>query len=182
MNINVNGYILRKPEPYDVESLYKYRNDPYVIKSLGGFAAGFSRKDLLEWVDRQCKSATNKVWIIADKKDQCIGHCGLYDIDMRVRSAEFGICLASSEVRGNGIGTEVTRAVMDYGFKQLNLNRSYLFVLVNNVPAISMYNKVGFKLEGTLREHQFRDGKYIDVLLMGILQSEWERRSESDEK
>lgn len=67
----------------------------------------------------------------------------------------------------------VTHAVVDYGFRQLNLHRVCLTVLKTNERAIDLYNKLGFKTEGILRDEQFRDGHYIDVLVMSILEHEW---------
>jgi RimJ/RimL family protein N-acetyltransferase len=67
----------------------------------------------------------------------------------------------------------VTYAVIDYGFCHLNLHRVHLTVLKTNDRAISLYEKLGFKTEGILRDEQFRDGRYVDVIVMGILENEW---------
>jgi L-phenylalanine/L-methionine N-acetyltransferase len=44
---------------------------------------------------------------------------------------------------------------------------------VDNEPAIRLYQRFGFQVEGTLRRHAFRDGKYVDALFMARLQSGW---------
>jgi RimJ/RimL family protein N-acetyltransferase len=67
----------------------------------------------------------------------------------------------------------VTRAVVSYGFAELNLHRIELDVLATNARAIHLYERLGFRREGTLRDAQFRGGVYIDLVLMAILEREW---------
>ena len=70
---------------------------------------------------------------------------------------------------GKGLGTEVTRYVLDYAFDALNLNRVHLTVLATNPRAIAVYEKLGFEREGVMRQAQFKRGAYIDVVVMGKL-------------
>jgi RimJ/RimL family protein N-acetyltransferase len=64
------------------------------------------------------------------------------------------------------------RLLVKHGFETLNLNRIYLQVFANNPRAIRAYEKAGFIHEGRKRQAEFRDGQYIDVLLMSILRDE----------
>ena len=77
------------------------------------------------------------------------------------------------ENRRQGLGEIVSKGVINYAFDQLNLRRIRLRVLANNSVAISLYQKLGFKKEGTLREEQFRNGVYIDVHLFGLLKADY---------
>jgi len=63
--------------------------------------------------------------------------------------------------------------MLEYGFRELNLNRVDLSVLATNERAIGLYESLGFRHEGRLREAQFRSGQYVDVLLMAILAKEY---------
>lgn len=56
---------------------------------------------------------------------------------------------------------------MNFCFQHLNLHRIYLHVFESNKRAIRCYEKAGFAIEGTLRDHHFAKGKYEDVLIMG---------------
>lgn len=172
MIFNLEKYRIRKPEPKDVEALYFYRNNPDVVSALGGFSRGFSRTDLIEWIEYHRKNRQDMVWIITDLEDRCIGHCGLYKIDFRVGVAEYGICIGFPENRKQGLGEVISKAMISYAFDQLNLRRLRLEVLATNQPAINLYQKIGFKKEGTLREEQFRDGVYLDIYLFGLLKKE----------
>ena len=72
--------------------------------------------------------------------------------------------------------------MLKHGFKELNLNRIFLRVYEINLRGIRSYEKAGFKQEGRLRQDRFMDGKYIDVLLMSVLRSEWKEVESGGEK
>ena len=63
---------------------------------------------------------------------------------------------------------------MRWGFREQNLNRIFLRVFEDNPAAIRCYEKVGFRLEGRLRQDRYQDGRYLDTLVMGLLRDEFE--------
>jgi RimJ/RimL family protein N-acetyltransferase len=113
------------------------------------------------------------LFVIASGDDRCLGHVGLYRIDHRVRSAEFAILIGDKGSWGKGLGRRCTTFMVEYGFDQLNLNRIYLEVLATNSRAVELYKKIGFVEEGRLRCGQFKEGRYVDVLVMGLLRDEY---------
>lgn len=174
MKIILDAVALRRPEPKDADFFYEFRNDWEVIQGLGGFSSGYAVKDIQDWIEYHRNKRDEIIWTIAEQDtDACLGHVGIYKIDHRIRSAEFAIMLGNKEWWGKGVGKNVTYATIDYAFKQLNLHRIYLTVLKTNERAVALYEKLGFKTEGVLRDEQYRDGRYIDVVIMGILESEW---------
>jgi len=119
---------------------------------------------------------TEAVFAIVRKKgDLLIGSTGLHAIDWRRRIAAFGIEIGRKEEWGKGYGTEATALVVAYAFRELNLNRVWLHVYEYNTRGIGAYERVGFRMEATLRQDCFCDGRYWDVHHMGILRAEWER-------
>lgn len=102
-----------------------------------------------------------------------IGNAGFFNFDWRNRSAELGIMIGEKTCWNKGFGTETLRLLLRHGFATLNLHRIYLRVYENNPRAIRAYQKAGFTLEGRLRQAEFHDGKYQDVLVMGVLYPEW---------
>ena len=64
---------------------------------------------------------------------------------------------------------------MNYAFKDLNLHKVYLRVLESNLNAIKVYDTCGFVKEGKLRSQFWVNGKYENVLIMGILRDEFQQ-------
>lgn len=177
MNIELGDIVLRQPEERDAPLLYRYRNDREVVESLGGFSRGFSLAEVEDWIKRHRAAKNEVLWVIASgDTDECIGHVGIYDIDHRVRSGEFGILIGDKARWGKGIGRTATLAAMRYAFEELNLHRLHLTALRSNKKAIGLYERLGFQHEGLLREAQFRAGAYADVVIMSMLESEWRKR------
>jgi RimJ/RimL family protein N-acetyltransferase len=169
-----HGISMRRPEPRDLDALLRFKNDPEVAALLGGFHTGLARADLDDWLARRRGRSDELVFTIASLADDaCLGHVGLYQIDARVRTAEFAIMLGDKSIWGRGIGKAATRWMVEYGFRWLNLNRVHLSVLANNPRAQHVYASLGFVVEGTLREAQYKDGRYLDLVCMSVLRREW---------
>jgi RimJ/RimL family protein N-acetyltransferase len=102
-----------------------------------------------------------------------IGGTGFVNLDSRNRSAEFGIVIGDKSYWDQGYGTEAVCLLVKHGFNTLNLNRVYLRVLENNPRAMRAYEKAGFSHEGRQRQAEYKDGKYLDLLVMSILKDEF---------
>jgi RimJ/RimL family protein N-acetyltransferase len=173
MHFNFDNIYLRNIETEDLQNLHMQKNDPEVTASLGGFSTGYSFADLKDWFEYHRKKKDELLLSIVDKNSEsCIGHVGLYNIDYRIRSAEFAIMIGDKEFWGKGIGRICTKFLIDYGFNELNLNRIYLSLLSSNERALNLYTSLGFKHEGTQRSAQFKNGSYQDVILMGVLKED----------
>lgn len=104
-----------------------------------------------------------------------IGSCQLHSINPVHRSAELQIRIGEVAQRGHGYGSQAVQLLLDFAFKDLNLNRVYLQVFKNNIPALRTYEKAGFRREGLLRQAAYIDGRYVDVVIMGLLREEYEQ-------
>jgi RimJ/RimL family protein N-acetyltransferase len=165
---------LRPLELEDAETFIPWINDQEVIRTLG---IAYPRNLLSErrWIENLYQDDRNIVLgIVVKEGDRLIGSTSLHRIDYRNGNAMFGILIGAKEEWGKGYGTEVTRLMVRYGFEVLNLHRIYLYVYAHNLAGISAYTRAGFQQEGVLREHYYRDGRYYDVILMGILRQEWQ--------
>lgn len=105
-----------------------------------------------------------------------IGNCGLHSLSWKDRCAEVGIFIGEKQFWSQGFGSEAMELMLYHAFADLNLNRIYLHVYENNPRAIHSYEKVGFVHEGRLRQDIYKDGQYLDVLVMGMLRAEWQAR------
>lgn len=77
---------------------------------------------------------------------------------------------------GQGYGTEALDLTIRYAFTEMNLRRLQLTVFANNLRAVRLYERVGFQLEGRFRQFLERDRTFEDMLLYGLLQSDWDNR------
>jgi len=119
---------------------------------------------------------TEVVFTIVDKEsDKAIGLVGLYRMDLQVRSAEFRIIIGDKKFWGKGIGTLCAKTIVDYAFRNLNLNKVWLGVNEENIGAYKSYLKAGFVEEGKLRQEIYRNNKYYDAIRMSFLRSEWNK-------
>ncbi|MTJ82042.1 MAG: GNAT family N-acetyltransferase [Telmatospirillum sp.] len=100
---------------------------------------------------------------------QIIGYVQILNIDPIHRSAMLGIRIGDACDRGRGFGTEAMLLAIDYCWKHLNLSRIGLTVFENNPRAVALYARLGFATEGVLRRAIFIDGRWLDVIVMGLL-------------
>ena len=87
------------------------------------------------------------------------------------RGAEADLLLGAR--RGEGLGTAAARALCAYGFGTLGLHRVSAWVVAGNAAALRTGARAGFADEGTSRHRLYRDGRYLDCVLLGLLAGEW---------
>ena len=76
-----------------------------------------------------------------------------------------------------GVAEVATRLLLDKAFGEWGLNKVYLNVLESNLRAIRFYEKCGFKREGLLKEHIYKDGILANLCLYGMLKYDYDKRS-----
>jgi RimJ/RimL family protein N-acetyltransferase len=160
----------------DLPIFVAWLNDPEVRAGLSLFVP-LSVDNEQKWYDAMLQEPaeehpltieirTGEEWVMA-------GNCGFHKIEWRNRSAEVGIFIGDKSYWNQGYGTETMRLLLCHGFETLNLNRIFLRVFSTNARAIRAYEKVGFIREGLFRQAEYQNGRYIDVLFMSVLRSEW---------
>ncbi|KID42480.1 GNAT family N-acetyltransferase [Fructilactobacillus fructivorans] len=154
---------LRALEKTDLPKLHELFNDKPTMDYW--FAEPYESMMSLEArYERENNDPTIRNFAI-DVNGKFAGIVALIDINSRDRNAEIEIAL-SDEFVGNGIAQEAFDACVKYGFETLNLHKIFLYVDVENKPAVHIYEKFGFKIEGTLKGQFYVNGKYRDVYWM----------------
>jgi len=149
------------------------RNDFSTCQNLGDIwpITDFNQKN---WFENISNDKNKLYFSIGDiEKNAFVGMARLNPIDWINSNACVGVDIFKPE-RNKGYGTLAMKCIVKYCFDYLNMNRCWLFVLDSNEPAKHIYEKIGFKVEGKQREGIYRDGKYVDYVMMSMLKSEYE--------
>ena len=93
-------------------------------------------------------------------------------MDVRARHGEVHLFLGDRPNRSKGYGSSALRQLVRLAFATLGLQRLYLYVLADNAAAIRTYAKCGFAVEGRLRRQAFKQGRFKDMLVMGLCRTE----------
>lgn len=129
---------------------------------------------LREYVDNFNKSKQGFLLGIFLKSSSAhIGNTAVNKIDWKNRSAEIGIVMGDKESRGKGYATQALKLVVEHAFMKLNLRRLFAEIVDGNEASKRIFTRVGFKLEGTYREHFYLNGEYCDCHLYGLLKKEY---------
>jgi RimJ/RimL family protein N-acetyltransferase len=114
--------------------------------------------------------------VVSRATGECVGEAVLNEWDPGNESCNFRIFIGPHG-RDQGLGTEATRLIVGYGFERLGLHRISLDVYAFNPRARRVYEKVGFRAEGVLRESLRYNGEWTDATVMSILATEWGHRT-----
>jgi len=162
---------LRYFEPEDIDKLMTIRSSSKSYDFFYEFEPLNKTQQLQWWESSYNKKNEKNFIIISQETNQLVGTISLVNIDNRNKKAELGRLFVFDEYLGKGFSKDAMKLVIDYGFKHLNLHKIYLEVFTANKKAISLYEKMGFKEEGCLKAHIYKNGDYLDILLMSLFRS-----------
>ena len=166
---------LRKLTMRDAQDIFDYSRDPQVAKHVlwdAHRSVGESRA-YLRYMLRKYRMGEPASWGIELKSTgRIIGTIGYMWIQSDNAAAEVGYSL-SRAYWGQGIMTEALRAVIDYAFSSLRLNRIEAIHEVDNPASGAVMRKCGMQYEGRLRQKLFNKGRFVDVDLYAILRSDF---------
>jgi RimJ/RimL family protein N-acetyltransferase len=166
---------LRATTDADIATLAQWYGDPslQVLQSdqVKPLPAATAAETIRGWSTNQDQSGAGfSIELTSD--GQLIGHVTLWGARPTTRAASFAIMLGP-DFASQGYGTEATRLMLGYGFRELGLNRIELRTWAFNRRAIAAYTKAGFTVEGRRREVLFHDGVFHDELIMSVLAAEY---------
>jgi RimJ/RimL family protein N-acetyltransferase len=166
---------LRSLETTDIDKIYAWVNDGEVMRHLNG-RYPFSRAYEEAWLAERTAgplSFDNARFAVETKDGVGIGTVTFHTVHTENRKARLGIMIGDKAYWSKGYGTDTMMTMLRFGFDQMNLHRIDLTVDEDNPRAIACYRKCGFVEEGRLRQLQYREGRYIDQFVMGILRDEF---------
>lgn len=129
-------------------------------------------KTYIEYCELQYKQKTDVSFVImVDNKTA--GRIGMHYMQLQNKSGAIGYWLAK-EFEGRGIITKACKTIIRYGFEELALNRIEIKAAENNIRSQAIPEKLHFKKEGILREAEWVNNEFLDIVLYSMLRSEWE--------
>ena len=154
---------IRKAEPDDAEALLRCYTAPLVVRN----TLQMPYRTLASVRELMSRSGEGDHVLVAVIEGQVVGVIGLHTKSRpRVNHrAEMGM-MVHDDWQGKGVGAAMMRAALDFADNWLNLKRIELTVFTDNEPAIALYRKFGFQIEGTHRMFAFRDGEFVDAYTM----------------
>lgn len=158
---------IRHAEPTDYEAMHRILSGPKAI--WGTLQLPFPAVEM--WRKRLAEPPPGMYSLVACVEDDVVGQLSLSTYPNRPRRRHVGQLgmAVRDDWHGKGVGTALMGAAVDLADKWLNLTRLELNVYTDNVPAIRLYEKFGFAIEGTLVDYAFRDGEYVDTHIMARL-------------
>jgi RimJ/RimL family protein N-acetyltransferase len=161
---------LRALELSDVDRTHRWHNDARLYDMLVSPFRYVSHAAEEEWIRRKVaySQTESQLALCLREGDQHIGNVHLTNIDWVSRHACVGIFIGAAQHWSKGYGRQAMRLILRHAFHDLGLHRVYLTVLEDNHRAIKTYEKCGFVVEGRLRQHDFKQGRFQDLIFMGI--------------
>lgn len=172
--LNGERIFLNAIDSDDIVVLKKWFND---INFLRHYDIVVAKPHTIKAVEESLEyySADNKVLfgIRLKENSRLIGICGFDDVVWNNGTATLFIGIGENDYQSSGYGYEALAEIIKYGFYELNLHRIGLNVISYNERARMLYEKLGFKEEGRLREFVYRNNNRYDLIYYGLLKSEW---------
>ena len=163
---------LRPAQKSDIPHFTRWINDPKVRHYLST-TMPLTEKQEEEWFEGLGKDESKIDLIIETKDGKPIGLMGIHKIDWRSGVGTTGDLIGEKEYWGQGYGTDAKMVLLDYAFNTLGLRKICSGAMAFNKRSIRYSLHCGYKVEGRLRRHTFRNGKFQDQIVLGVFRDEW---------
>lgn len=172
--------ILRELKATDAVAIFHYLSDPEVTRYLDTqpHQSLEQTRRLVDFLISLFEKGEGFRWGIVKKtrgtgdEDVVIGTCGFHAWAKLHARAEIGYELAQA-YWGQGLMAEAIKAILDFGFENMDLNRIEAMVLAGNTASAKFLEKQGFHLEGLLQEYEFVQDEFKDVQLFSLLRKNY---------
>lgn len=171
--LHTERLLLRPFTEADADDLFALHTDPTVLRYWDSPPwTSPEQVDRFLAASREMADAGDGVRVAMVTEGTFVGWCSLRRWNPEFRSAALGYCLAEAGW-GQGYATEAARAVLDWAFETLDLNRVQAETDTRNLASARVLEKLGFVREGTLREDCIVAGEISDSWVFGLLRREW---------
>lgn len=171
--------ILREMKSNDKEDIFQSFSDENVTKyfSMNPFTSVKDSEKIIKRAQDLFEQGKGIQWGIVTKEgSNLIGTCGFETWRKESFRGEIGYDLRQSHW-GKGFMSEALQAIIQYGFEHMGLNRIEATTRSDNTRSINMLYRLGFKMEGILRERVYWEGTFYDQVFVSLLKKEWIQRT-----
>jgi [ribosomal protein S5]-alanine N-acetyltransferase len=174
--LETERFSLREIVPADAEDLYRIFSDEETMRywSCRPYTTIDQARRLIDGISKLVRDGAGIHWGITLRGDnRLIGKCGYNEWRKAHRRGDISYIVAR-EQWGKGVVSEAMCAVLDFGFDQMNLHSVEAGVTPGNDGSTRMLQKLGFRLEGHLRESYLAEDVFVDSLIYSLLRRDWE--------
>jgi ribosomal-protein-alanine N-acetyltransferase len=172
IELHTERLILRPFSPTDVEDVYSYASDPEWARYLPEVPQPYEHRHAQAFIESTLASWTSSPQFAIVLDGRVIGGITL-TLNPASKVGGLGYSVAK-EHWGQEIALEAARAVVDWGFQTLGLEKIFATADARNRRSQRVMEKLGMTREAYLRKHRFSRGEIIDEVWYGILKEEWE--------
>jgi len=173
--IKTDRLFLRAFEPSDADAVQRHAGDKRISSNTVSIPYPYDKEMAIDWInDHPARFQDGKgvdYAVINQENQELIGAIGL-SISPRHKHAELGYWIGEP-YWGKGYATEAAAAMLRYGFEERNLHRIFAHYFSQNPASGRVMEKIGMQFEGLLREHIYKDGKFVDLYLYSILRADF---------
>ena len=162
---------LRPVEERDYPLIHAWQNDPDVWSRMD-YERPFSLRDI---ADGEARSREEGAPFVIEAEGRPIGRIGLNRFRARDRICSLYLFIGERTMWGHGYATESIATLLAYAFDRWDLYQVELWTLADNAAAMRVYERCGFVRDGTLRARSFKDGAWVDRIVMSVRRDEFER-------
>lgn len=173
-------FVLRPIQDNDLEALFGIWSDERVTRYMSAhFTDVEQARQMIGLLNSLPQEGAGERWAIVKKSDGVvIGTCGFHNVDQEHSRAEIGYEIGF-EHWGQGVMQEALPMMLAVCFGSYRINRLQAFVDPQNNRSIRCLTSLGFNQEGILREYEFNQGRFQDLSIFSLLQSQWRKQQSS---
>ncbi len=168
--------VLRAPEPYDIDILYKWENDEKIWR-VSNIITPFSKHTLAKYIENshidlyESKQLRLMIDVIEgdDSEKKTIGTVDLFEFDPFHNRAGVGILIGEESDRKKGYASVVLDKIILYAFDTLQLHQLFCNISEENTESLILFKKKGFKITGTKKEWLKTENGYKDEHILQII-------------
>lgn len=155
----------------DLEMIMQWRMMPEITKFMNTDPQ-LTLEGQKKWLEHIRKDKTVRNWVI-EAEGKSVGVLNLMDIDWHNKRCSWGYYVAEKSMRSLKLAMSIEWNLYDYVFEKMGLNKLTNEVLAFNKEVVTIHKMCGSDVIGTLKQHIYKNGSYIDVVYIEICKDKW---------